>query len=306
MEISPDVSVILPTYNRAHTLTASIESVLAQTHESLELIVVDDGSTDNTPDLIGAFSDPRLVYIRYQPNRGAAHARNVGLEAARGEFFAFQDSDDLWRADKLSRQVEALGSAGPDTGVVYTDMLFLSTSGEKVRRPIPEVRRGILVNPDTHDYQVLFLGIQTVMARRSCFEEAGRFDESLPRFIDLELLLRFSRAYHFIHLKEELVEHRSEPGISSNPYTEYLARRRLLETYAAEIPNDPAFLAWQYSSMARALIRSGRFREGRYYMFKAARKKPSVEYVGPALFSLAGPRVYQWSQSAFRRLSGKG
>lgn len=301
----PGVSVILPTYNRAHTLATAIESVLAQTYENLELIVVDDGSTDGTPDLIGTIDDPRLIYLHYQPNRGAAHARNVGLGAARGEFVAFQDSDDLWHPDKLARQVEALRSSGPDIGVVYTDMLHLGQSGQKVHRPIPEVRKGVLVDPETHDWQVLFLGIQTVMARRSCFEEAGKFDEGLPRFIDLELLLRFSQIYSFIHLREELVEHRFEPGISSNPYTEYLARLQLMEKYARELPDDHAFLAWQYSSMARALIRSGRFRKGRSYLFKAVRNKPVAEYLGPALFSLAGPWFYGWSQSAFRRLSRK-
>ena len=101
------ISVVLPTYNRARCLSRSINSVLNQTFSNLELIIVDDGSTDNTRELVESFSDPRIRYI-YQENAGACAARNHGINEALGTYIAFQDSDDEWRKDKLEIQLNAL------------------------------------------------------------------------------------------------------------------------------------------------------------------------------------------------------
>ena len=103
----PDVSVVVPTYNAAETLLETIESVRRQTLSAIELIVIDDGSTDDTSRLLGTVHDPRLQVFSY-PNAGIAAARNRGLERARGEFVSFIDADDLWTADKLELQLEAL------------------------------------------------------------------------------------------------------------------------------------------------------------------------------------------------------
>lgn len=103
MGSDPLVSVIIPTFNRAGWLSESIDSVLHQTHPSVELIVVDDGSTDHTPDVVQAFGD-RLTYLQ-QPNRGVSAARNVGVAASRGTWVAFLDSDDLWQPSKVAAQV---------------------------------------------------------------------------------------------------------------------------------------------------------------------------------------------------------
>ena len=110
----PLISVIMPTYNRAHTLPRAIRSVLAQTWENLELIIADDASADNTRQLVLAIPDRRLKYVRNEINRGAAAARNLGLSHARGEYIAFQDSDDEWLLDKLTIQMEALRSHNGD------------------------------------------------------------------------------------------------------------------------------------------------------------------------------------------------
>jgi glycosyltransferase involved in cell wall biosynthesis len=307
MAAAPCVSVILPTYDRAHTLAASIRSVLEQTFGDFELIVVDDGSADHTGKVVGGFDDPRLRYIRLEANRGAAHARNVGLRAARGEYLAFQDSDDRWMTDKLSHQVEAMRKAGPDVGVVYSDMVRVNPGGGTSRWPTPEVPRGRLVDPSTHDYQVLYLGLQTVLARRSCVEEAGGFDEELPKFIDLDLFIRLSMRFRFLHLREVLVEYYYGPGISSDHYAEFVARRRLLEKYAAELPRDRDFLAFQDHHMGRALIRSSRFRQGRAYLFRSLAHRPGKAlYLGHALASIAGRRAYLGIMAAFPRQTGRG
>ncbi len=117
---NPKVSVILPTYNRAHLIKRAIQSVLDQTYQNFEIIVVDDGSTDNTEEQVRSFNNPKIRYIRYNENKGAAFARNAGIKASRGDYIAFQDSDDEWFPHKLQRQMEAFKNASPEVGVVYT------------------------------------------------------------------------------------------------------------------------------------------------------------------------------------------
>jgi len=112
------VSVVLPTFNRADTVGRAIRSVLDQTFTDLELIVVDDGSTDDTVAVLARFADPRLRVLRSTVNRGVSAARNKGIEEARGRFIAFEDSDDSWRPQKLQRQIDCLASAGEGVAVV--------------------------------------------------------------------------------------------------------------------------------------------------------------------------------------------
>ena len=107
-EKNPTVSIIIPTYNRAHLIGRAIQSVLNQTYQNFEIIVVDDGSTDNTEEMIKEFQkhDKRIKYIRHEKNRGGAAARNTGIKVARGEYIAFQDSDDEWLPEKLEKQMD--------------------------------------------------------------------------------------------------------------------------------------------------------------------------------------------------------
>ena len=109
--MKPTVSVILATYNRGYILRQAIMSVLMQTYKDLELIVVDDGSTDNTQDLLRSIKDPRLRVVTLKHNSGISAARNAGIRIARGEFIGSQDSDDVWLAEKLEKQVKALATA---------------------------------------------------------------------------------------------------------------------------------------------------------------------------------------------------
>ena len=119
----PTVSVIIPTYNRAKLLPRAIKSVLNQTFKDFEVIIVDDGSTDNTEEVINEFQkhNKRIKYIRHEKNKGAAAARNTGIKIAQGEYIAFQDSDDEWLPNKLEKQMEIFESAPAEIGVVYTD-----------------------------------------------------------------------------------------------------------------------------------------------------------------------------------------
>ena len=124
------ISVVIPTYNRKDKLPACIASVLAQTYPNLEVIVVDDASTDGTELLFDCNIDPRVHYVRYGDNRGACYARNLGAQRAHGSILAFQDSDDLWHPDKLQKQYDLLTATGAD--LCYCGMNRVAANGSSL------------------------------------------------------------------------------------------------------------------------------------------------------------------------------
>ena len=227
--IGPEVSVILPIYNRGHLIKRAILSVLNQSLRDLELIVVDDGSTEDIEEIVKSLDDGRIKYIRHEANRGAGAARNTGIGASCAEYIAFQDSDDEWLPEKLERQIEAFKGAGRDAGIVYADMLRIGEDGRSYYWTSPTVRKGCIVNRETLDYQVAGLGIQSAMIKRECFNEVGLFDESFPRFIDLEFFIRLSKRYEFYHIKEPLCRYYSTEGISTDINALCIARVSIIK-----------------------------------------------------------------------------
>ncbi len=192
---NPKVSVIIPTYNRAWILREAIDSVLAQDFKDFELIVVDDGSTDDTGEILEAYKQD-LVVIR-QPNRGVSAARNRGIDAAAGRLLAFLDSDDLWLPRKLSTQLEFFNS-NPDAVISQTEEIW--------------IRNGVRVNPKIRHHKfsgmifersltLCLVSPSAVMMKRALFEEVGLFDEDLPACEDYDLWLRISWRYP-VHLIE--------------------------------------------------------------------------------------------------------
>lgn len=219
---TPLVSVIMPSYNTHRYIAEAIDSVLMQDYPNQELIVIDDGSTDGTADLVRSYEN-RLQLITQQ-NQGAAVARNAGLAAARGEYIAFIDSDDCWLPGKLSAQVAYL-QAHPDIGVVFARWQTWKPEpdGRFVRPPIeepacdgePEIvpeRSGWLYN------RLLFgsmLHTITVMARRTLIDQVGRFEPQLKRGQDYDYWLRASRLTEIHQLNQAMALYRLYGGSSS-------------------------------------------------------------------------------------------
>ena len=175
------ISVVLPSYNRAHILPRAIESILGQTYKDIELIIVDDGSSDNTAEVVGSFSDSRIVYVR-QENAGACAARNNGIAHARGDYIAFQDSDDIWHQDKLEKQLATLQNTGAD--VVFCRMNRM-VGGEKVGLVSDYFHEGFLPK----DEVPMSIGTQTLVGKSEVFTQE-RFDSEMPRFQEFEMLVR--------------------------------------------------------------------------------------------------------------------
>lgn len=186
----PEVSVIIPTYNRAGLLAQAIESVLAQSYPSFEIIVVDDGSRDDTNTVVGSYSDPRIRYI-YQDNAGLSAARNTGIRAARGKYVALLDADDLFMPEKLAYQVQVLDHQ-PEVGFVAGGFLYVDADG----RPLAE-RRPWQSHPQL-DLMTWLHGCpvvpSAVLLSRAWLARVGGFDSALRRVEDRDLWLRL--AYH--------------------------------------------------------------------------------------------------------------
>ena len=189
-DAAPRVSVIIPTYNRAGLLRAAIDSVLAQTFSDLELLVVDDGSTDDTQAMMRDFNDPRILYIR-QENKGRSAARNVALARARGAYIAFLDSDDTYLPEKLALQVRYM-DAHPDTGMVYTSAHCVDTAGKPLARDYIASVSGHIYR-DIAFFRPVTITLPTVMVRRALLERTGGFDEAMHRFEDTDMWRRLSK-----------------------------------------------------------------------------------------------------------------
>ncbi|MBV8859321.1 MAG: glycosyltransferase [Acidobacteria bacterium] len=239
----PFVSVVIPTYNRARLLGRAIRSVLAQSYCDFEVIVVDDGSTDETAGVVESFGDRRVRYVALARNGGAGAARNAGIRLARGKFLAFQDSDDEWLPSKLAKQMSAFERGPSGLGVVYSDMRRVWDDGRETYLAAPDVLSGRLVGGPVRFYQVCDLGVQSAVIRRECLDAAGHFNEELPALEDLEMFIRLSRLCAFERLREPLVRYHDTQGLSKDRYAKWVSRKVILRLYYKELlTRNPAFL----------------------------------------------------------------
>jgi glycosyltransferase involved in cell wall biosynthesis len=183
---APRVSVVLPTYNRAWCLAEAVDSVLAQEEAGAELIVVDDGSTDDTDRLLAGYGE--AIRVLRQENCGVSAARNAGIAAARGGLVAFLDSDDLWLSGKLRAQVDFFAEH-PEALICQTEELWVK-NGRRVNPGRRHRKRGGMIFEPS--LELCLVSPSAVMARRELFERIGSFDEALPACEDYDLWLRVS------------------------------------------------------------------------------------------------------------------
>jgi len=185
---SSKVSVIMPTFNRSYVLRDAIDSALAQTDCNLEIIVVDDGSTDHTSEIVANYATTRKVHYSYQQNRGVSAARNCGIRIASGEFIAFLDSDDIWLPNKLSLQLNEFRK-NAKLGILYGYAEFKNIkTGKSLIKP-----DSISLNFQEFINKHTVLPTSTVIVRKSYLDDVGYFDENLGIFEDLELWIRLAR-----------------------------------------------------------------------------------------------------------------
>ncbi len=246
----PTVSVIIPTYNRASLIGRAIQSVLDQTYQDCEIIVVDDGSTDDTGAILRSYGE-RIRTIRHSRNKGAGSARNTGIRQANGRYIAFLDSDDEWLRKKLEIQMEAMRTAPSVVGVVYSGTWRVK--GER-KWLIPKPDQ---IPSDERLHRSLLSGAYMVLTpaalvKKECFETWGVFDERLPALEEWELWIRLSKSFRFLFVGEPHVIWHSVPGSLSTDRKVFLVGTfRIMKKHAAEIFGNPGVLFRYLSSLAR-------------------------------------------------------
>lgn len=268
------VSVILPTYNRTHSLVAAITSVLTQSYRDLELIVVDDGSSEDVEGLVRGIADSRLRYVRRPRNGGAGAARNTGLSAATGQFIAFQDSDDIWLPGKLSRQI-ALFSELPDhvrvvTGakIVYgRDPSFNYGPAKVAYAPAPQSRLTLEEDQVAHLLSENRLSVQNALFRRDCFPEAVWFDTCARANEDWEFAVRLAQQTTIYEDIEPVVlGFISSDSISSSSRKQTIGIVRILRKNKAILRKHKKQRSRMLIDLSIALLKAGKTRRGTRFL----------------------------------------
>lgn len=209
---SPKVTVIIPTYKRAHLVGRAIQSVLQQIYEDFELSVVDDASPDDTEEVVASFNDPRIRYIRHKHNEGAPAARNTGVGISRGEYIAFLDDDDTWHSEKLERQLAVFESAPCEVGVVCCH-ISRCPPGTSVQ--ICEARGE--VSEQALRFNMPGCNASSMLIKACALQGIYPLDESLPGCQDTDMMIQLSQRWHFDFADAVLVSlGRGSEGISAS------------------------------------------------------------------------------------------
>lgn len=269
------VSVIIPTYNRAHIIGRALHSVLHQTYQNIEVIIVDDGSTDNTKAIVESFADSRVRYICHDKKQGAAVARNTGIKAASAEFIAFQDSDDEWLFEKLEKQMDAFSQASAKVGVVYTGFLRLENNQASYYPPSDvSAPSGNVLKALLHGN---FVTTQSAVVKKDCFLKVGLFDEQMPRLQDWELFIRIAKYYEFVCINEPLLlAFYSHVSITANRNQLPVALKMILDKHHDAFSRYKKILV-----MHKVFLLLGKYREPIKELFA---KNPRLKHFMKTLF----------------------
>ena len=252
------VSVIIPTYNNGKYICEAIDSIFAQTYSDYEIIVIDDGSTDNTKEIIERFSG-RLRYI-YKKNGGISSARNAGIHASKGKYLAFLDADDVWLPEILEKQIKVL-EKNTKVGLVYTAKYMMDETGRLTGDVRPHY--------PARNTNELFKGriiCMSVLAKKDTIIKAGMFDEEMPNLEDLDLWLRVAKSSEIKFIDQPLIKYRLHSNNASRKYEEkaYCSVelcKKILNDEEIEIPKryKKATLARAYYRLAKIQHEKAKF-----------------------------------------------
>ena len=303
------VSVVLPTYQRPTHLRRAIDSVVAQTYENWELIVVDDNDTGSdfrreTQELMEQYAhDPKIRYVQRKTNGGGGAARNTGIQSASGDYVAFLDDDDEWLASKLAEQVACFQSSPDIVGAVYTGTSVVNA--ENGRPYIASARYAGDLSPRILAGNLIGT-TSTIMCRRSAFLEAGLFDERLAAAQDLDLYIRLAQRHHFACIDKPLVVRNKHGGarITSNLRNKVEAFEIIRRKYATSYSQHPKMHSRFLLNEAKLLMAEGDGRTSVKKLLHAMRLDPLnvslLRYLLPALVGPAGYRAVQLSTRPLR------
>lgn len=267
----PLVSAVIPTYNRGHVVERAVASVLDQTYRPIEIIVVDDGSTDDTAERIARVRAPGLEYVRTPTNAGASAARNLGISQARGDLVAFLDVDDEWLPDKTARQVAAFHEAPSRLGVVYCGISEVSPEW-------PPIERHPTLRGDLFDTLRVINVLRTsgVMVRRDVLDRVGGFDCGLAARHDWDLWLRIAREYLIDYVPDIAVRYHygAADQLSYRSRAVFLANATIFKRYNEGARRGKA-LGTHLALQSRELLALGKHRLAVRYALRSLALQPS-------------------------------
>jgi len=291
------VSIIVPTYNRAHLVGRSIESALCQTHRDFEIIIIDDGSTDETFDVVKPFfKHPQVRYLRHEKNKGHQAARNTGIKNANGEYIAFLDSDDVWVPKKIELQLAALTERDQPC-VALTAMWWIAGDASKKRKYLKKyegyVYPKMLTEPGPN--------FCCMLVPAECLEEIGLLDESTLALADWDTCISLSRLYEFITLDEPCtIYYGNQPdSISKNALPKALSWVHIVEKNQDDMLRliGRRGVASHLRIIAFLFDAGGDFARCKTYMLRALRtddKNPALFLLG--LSTLFGERAFHFAK----------
>ena len=274
------VSVIIPTYNRSKYIRRAIDSVLKQTFTDYEIIVIDDGSTDNTGEILRGYGE-RVSYIR-QSNQGISASRNRGIGIAKGKYIAFLDSDDEWVPEKLALQVKLLDN-DERLGLVCSRMVILNEQGDQCgmkpqKRTGKNFRELVEIGGD--------LPTSTIMTRKECFDKVGVFDKDLPPMEDFEMWVRIASQYDVYTIPDKILAYYYRHGhqITSDKTLVYEATVKLDKAILDRYRHVPDFpiktvvhkIAFTEYVLSRIYYSDRQYRNAFSVLFDAIKKCPFI------------------------------
>lgn len=285
----PLVSIILPTFNRAKSIEKSIKSILNQTFKDFELIIVDDGSNDNTEEVVSNFKDSRIILLKNSVNKGQSAARNIGIKNINkdSKFIGFQDSDDIWIKNKLELQIRTFKKSPKNVGVVFCS--YKKIYHNKTYELIPSQKI-----PEIGDmyYKLLessFIGTPTAIIKKQCIEKVGGFDESLTYLEDWEFFIRISKFFHIKFINIPLLySYESFEGITSSVIQSSHLKPMLVIFYKNrnEIISKKTLLDKYLYIIGVAYFLNKNFRKSKIYLKQRFRIRPyNLKYLFYLLMS---------------------
>ena len=290
------VSVVLPCYNGARWLNLAIESVLAQTYEDFELLVIDDGSTDKSKEIVSSYLyDERVRYV-YQPNRGFSAALNRGIEESSGCFVGFIGQDDIWMPYKLEFQVKYF-SYHKNIDLIRSNYVSVD-SVERIIHFITAKAPVFSSRQEMIKYLFLnnFIGFETVLVKRRCFEEVGFFDERMEGYSDHDMWLRIAGNFNIGYLGHCVVKKRqhglqlSTVRMGSMLKDEFLLVTKATDRYPFLKKLAGKKMASIYYTWGITLLQKGNTEEGKQKLLKAINCQPwkvkaTIAYIAPGLYT---------------------
>lgn len=270
---------MIPTHNRPQQVKEAVQSVLDQTYQDFEIIVVDDGLEQRAKGVIASFDNERIRYIQHKRNRGGGAARNTGIKSARGEWIAFLDDDDKWVPKKLEVQMEALKDVPDDVGFCFSAVL----------KKMENANQRTYIKPaGLHNYHLLsltrFKGFltSTLLVYKKVFDQVGGFDESLPSNQEAELIIRITKKWRGVGINDPLVTQNvraNHNSIGSSLKRRIAGRETVLEKHREEFKLYPRIYAKHLFQLGIWCRDSEKYTKAKEYFWKAFLKIKKTKYL---------------------------